>query len=433
MNVMTTGDKVPGEIRRSPNKILRFFINFLLPLAALACGAALTFYLLNTGPEAKPRKRPPTATLVEVTKVFAAPQATVVSGMGEIVPAREVVLKPRVSGEILETDAHFLPGGYFEAGETMLKIDRADYELAAEQLASQALQTRSDLALEMGNQRIAARELELMGESVSEAEKELILRQPQLAKLQAANQYAESRLEKAYLDLKRTEIKAPFNGVITSRGVETGARVSESTELASLVGTDAFWLQLTLPVEKLGWVRIPMDENDYGAAVKVFPQSGPKNTFRTGEVIRLEAALETQGRMARILVKIDDPLSLRQENRDKPKLLLGSYVRAEIAGIPVASGIRISRANLHDNDTVWLMDDEGKLEIRPVEVLFRGQDHVIVNGSIEDGERIITSSMTSPIAGIPLRLEEDGGENPRPGMKKGEGKGQGAGRQQSAE
>ena len=35
MNVMTTGDKVPGEIRRSPNRILRFFINFLLPLAAL--------------------------------------------------------------------------------------------------------------------------------------------------------------------------------------------------------------------------------------------------------------------------------------------------------------------------------------------------------------------------------------------------------------
>lgn len=432
MNVIKTSEQVPGEVHRSPNRVFRFFINFLLPLAALACGAALTFYLLKTGPEAKPRKRPPTATLVQMMEVAASPQPTVVSGMGEIAPAREVVLKPRVSGEVLEIDTNFIPGGYFDAGETMLKIDRTDYELAAEQLASQAQQARSDLALEMGNQRIASRELELMGEAVSEAEKELILRKPQLEKLQAASSYADSRLAKAELDLARTEIKAPFNGVITSREVDLGARITESTPLASLVGTDSFWLLLTLPVEQLEWVRIPQGKDDRGATVKIFSQSGGNETFRTGEVIRLEAALETQGRMARLLVEIDDPLSRKPENHDMPKLLLGSYVRAEIEGIPIDSGMRVSRAHLHDNDTVWLMDEEGRLEIRPVKVLFREKDHVIINSSVKDGERIITSSLTSPIAGIPLRLEGDA-TGPKPGMMKGQGMGNGSGRQQSAE
>ncbi len=80
--MINTRTQAPGEVRRSPNRIYRFFINFLLPLAALVCGAALTFHLLKTGPEAKPRKRPPTATLVEVMQVTAAPQPTAINAMG---------------------------------------------------------------------------------------------------------------------------------------------------------------------------------------------------------------------------------------------------------------------------------------------------------------------------------------------------------------
>lgn len=428
MNKIYSDQNIPGEVQHKPNRIFSFFMNFLLPLAALACGIAITWYLLQTGPEAKPKKRPPSSTLVEVMTVQAAPQQTFINAMGEIIPSQEVEIKPRVSGEVLEVNPEFLPGGHFISGQTMLRIDRTDYELAADQLASQALQAKSDLALEMGNQRIASRELALMGESVSQEEKALILRQPQLEKLQAASSYAESKLARAQLDLERTEIKAPFNGVISSRGVDTGARVTESTVLATLVGTDAFWLRLTLPVSQLGWVHIPENSDDQGALVRIYPQSGKDgDTYRTGEVIRLDAALESQGRMARLLVEIKDPLSLSEENRGKPRLLLGSYVKAEIEGIPVQSGILLSRAHLHDNDTVWLMDQDSKLEIRPVKVLFRGQDHIILDDSISNGEKIITSPMSSPVPGIPLRLE---GDTPgKPGIK---GIGKNAGGQKDA-
>ncbi|WP_163336348.1 efflux RND transporter periplasmic adaptor subunit [Desulfopila sp. IMCC35008] len=429
MNTIYSNPNVPGEVQHRPNRVLSFFMNFLLPLAALACGIAITWYLLQTGPEAKPKKRPPSSTLVEVMTVQAAPQQTFINAMGEIIPSQEVEVKPRVSGEVLEANPEFLPGGHFRSGETMLRIDRTDYELAAEQLASQALQAKSDLALEMGNQRIASRELTLMGESVSQEEKALILREPQLEKLQAASRYAESKLARARLDLERTEIKAPFNGVVSNRGVVTGARVTESTVLATLVGTDAFWLRLTLPVSQLDWVHIPENRDDQGSIVHIYPQSGKNDdTYRTGEVIRLDAALETQGRMARLLVEIKDPLSLSEENKGKPRLLLGSYVKAEIEGIPVNSGIKLNRAHLHDNDTVWLMDEDGRLEVRPVKVLFRAQDHVILDDSINNGEKIITSSMSSPVPGILLRLE---GDTPKtPGMK---GMAKGTGGQKNAE
>ncbi len=105
--------------------------------------------------------------------------------MGEIIPAREVEIKPRVSGEIIEVSNEFLPGGFFSANQIMVSIDHTDYELVVRQLESDVAKTESDLAMEMGNQRIAQRELTLLGEKVSKEEEALILRKPQLEKLYA--------------------------------------------------------------------------------------------------------------------------------------------------------------------------------------------------------------------------------------------------------
>lgn len=399
---------VPGEIQRSPNRIIGFFLHILLPIAALACGAAITVYLMKTPPEAQPRKKQATATLVEVRKVQAAKQPTVIYAMGEIIAAREIELKPRVSGEVIEVNKEFLPGGYFESGQTILKIDPADYTLVIRQLESESAKAESDLAMEMGNQQIARKEFAILNERVSTEEQSLILREPQLDKLKASLAFAQARLAQARLDLARTEIQAPFNSVIESRGVDTGAKVTESSVLANLVGTDAFWLRLTIPVEQLQWVHIPTSSSEAGSTVRIFTQGdGSAEKFRTGQVIRLTASLEAQGRMAQLLVKVDDPLCRKAENRDKPRLLLGSYVRAEIEGTGISSGFSIDRADIHDGNHIWLMDDEGRLDIRPVDIVFRNRDQVIVREGLAEGERLVTSPLASPIVGIPLRLAQD--------------------------
>jgi RND family efflux transporter MFP subunit len=431
MNMIQQQHTVPGEVQRRPNRIIGFILHFLLPIAALACGVAITVYLMKTSPEAKPGKRPPTATLVEVQKVMIMPQQAVISGMGEIVPAREIELKPRVSGEIIQLSEEFIPGGYFLAGEKMLNIDPVDYTLVIRQLESEAAKAESDLLLEMGNQRIAEKELAILNEAVSPEEKALILRKPQLDKLQASKDFAEAKLSQARLDLQRTEIVSPFNSVINVRNVNLGARVTESTVLAHLVGTDRFWLRLTLPIDQLQWVNIPVTKSEEGSHVRIYTQENSDTAaFRTGKVIRLAASLEEQGRMAQLLVSIDDPLCRKEENRNKPQLLLGSYVRAEIEGKTIENGISIDRANIHDGSHVWLMDENGSLAIRPIEITFRNRDKVIVKEGISPGERIITSALASPIAGIPLRLA---GQEEKDAVKGQGNPGQGKGRSERAE
>jgi RND family efflux transporter MFP subunit len=414
MNMIKKEPAIPGQIQPKPHRLVSFTLHVLMPIIALAGGIALTLYLLNSGPKARPGKRTPTAILVAVQSVHAGPQKTSVDGMGEIIAAREIEIKPRVKGEVTDINKEFFPGGYFLSGETMAAIDRTDYELVVRQLASDVAKTKSDLALEMGSQHIAEKEYKLLGESVSEEEKNLILRKPQLEKLLSTRDYAQSKLNQARLDLERTEIKAPFNGVIVSRMVDIGAKVTESTVLAKIVGTDSFWLQLMLPVSQLRWLSIPDNSEEKGSMVRIFAQGdSASHSFRTGQVIRLIPALEKQGRMAQLLVKIDDPLCQKKENRHKPKLLLGSYVRAEIDGITITSGISIDRTHIHDDNQVWLMDDNGMLDIRPVNIIFRGHKNVIIDRGIEEGEQLVISPLSAPIEGTPLRLQQGKNSSPK--------------------
>ncbi|SHO49042.1 efflux RND transporter periplasmic adaptor subunit [Desulfopila aestuarii] len=406
MNMIRPEEHIaPGEIHRKTNKIAGFILHFLLPAVILACGVAITVYLMRTSPEARPVKRPPNATLVEVRTIQSGLQTTMIEAMGEIVAAREVDLKPRVGGEVIEVSNEFVPGGHFEAGETVLKIDQDDYRLTLQQLESEVQKAESDLAIEMGNQSIAAREFALVNEKVRPEERALILREPQLVKLKASLAVARSKLEQARLDLARTEVKAPFNGVIENRSADVGARVNESTALARLVGADVFWLRLTLPVDQLQWLKFPTT-SETGSEVRIYPQSNT-DQFRTGKLIRLEAALETQGRMAQLLVEINDPLCLKPENSAKPKLLLGSFVKAEIVGIPINSAVKLDRSHIHDGNKVWLMDDKGQLQIREVDILFRNRDQVIVADDLANGERLVVSQLSSPIAGIALQVAGD--------------------------
>jgi RND family efflux transporter MFP subunit len=403
---MDPANNKPVEAQRNNGIGAALFRHALLPLVVVGCGAALTFYLLNTSPEAKPRKRDPLAALVEIREVKAGPQKTLIRAMGEIVPAKEIDLKPRVSGEVVEIADDFIPGGHFFAGRRLLLVDPVDYQLMIRQLESEVDRVESDISVEMGNQRIAEKEYVMLNERVSPEEKALILRKPQLAKLQASLELARAKLGRARLDLQRTEITAPFNCVIGTTGANIGSRVNEATVLAHLIGSDVFWLRLTLPVEQLRWVALPGPGGEQGARVRILSQGSAGQEhggIRHGRVLRLAASLEEQGRMAQLLVRVDDPLSRQERNRGKPRLLLGSFVSAVIEGETIDSAVAIDRAHIHEGNRVWLMDEQNRLEIREVEVAFRGRNEVIITNGLEEGARLITSTLATPIAGIPLR------------------------------
>ena len=120
--------------------------------------------------------------VVQVETVQPSAYQIVVTAMGTVIPDREIVLKPRVSGEIVEIHPEFTEGGILKKGMKVLQIDPKDYELNLAQKQSAVTDAEYALKLELGHQEVAKREWELLNGTnpAQDMEKELALRKPHL-------------------------------------------------------------------------------------------------------------------------------------------------------------------------------------------------------------------------------------------------------------
>lgn len=383
---------------------LRLAASLILGVLLLGASAAVSAYWLMNKP--KPKRRPPrsASVLVEIMPARHETKRVTIRAMGTVVAAQAIRLAPRVSGDIVQVSKEFLPGGRFVAGDLILQIDPRDYELVVRQKAYDVAQADRDLKLELGRQSVARREYELLKDAVEKEDQELVLRKPQLKTAQAALTAAQAYLAKAELDLKRTDVRARFNAMVQSRQVNLGSQVSTGTQLAELVGTDEYWVEVSVPVDQLKWVKIPTKSHQPGSPVRVhYAAAWGPGIFRKGRVLRLATELEPQGRMAKLIASIRDPLSLKPENADSPALILGAYVRIEIDGKDLPDVVRVPRLALRDGSNVWLMSPQNALDIRSVKIAWSGRDFVYVADELREGESLIISGLATPVQGMALR------------------------------
>lgn len=365
----------------------------LILLAVAIAGAVV---LVRTAPKAE-RKRPPRmAALVEVQSLVKTNETVVLELAGVVGPDRDVMVRARVAGEVVAMDPGFVDGGLLVKDDEILRIDPADYELALAAARSSLETARFNHKLELGRQDVARREWELLNAAAdaSEMERELALRLPHLAASRAALAAAEAGVQKASLDLERASIRAPFNAVVLTRNVNVGSQASPQDVLARLAGTDVYWVTVSIPVDRLGWVTVP------GSRAHLVAASG---AVREGIVINRLADLEQKGRMARLVVAVDDPLCLKPGNEDLAPLLLGEYVRAAVEGRRLDGVYSMPRKALREDRYVWLARS-GKLAIAPVEVLWRDAARVLFRDGISDGDSLIVSDLPIPIQGMAVNV-----------------------------
>jgi len=115
--------------------------------------------------------------------------------------------------------------------------------------------------------------------------------------------------------------------------------------------------------------------------------------------------------MARVLVSIDDPLSLETDDPAVPPLFVGCYPRAEIIGRSFDSIVAVPRHLVRNGDQVWVMNEDDVLEIRKIDVVYRTRDEILVRGGLDPGERVVVTELSAPVEGMPLRT---GDELPQP-------------------
>ena len=391
--------------RGVPRKRSRVYLSIMLSIAVLAAGVVGTAYIGKKAPKA--RKRPPAkiTPLVQVTRVQPDTHKVVVAAMGTVIPAREIILESRVSGRIVALHPEFTIGGFLDKGSEVLRIDPEDYELAV--TLAQAKIKDAESILKVVEEEAAASEDEwrLLNKANPESQQipALVAKKPQLEAAKSRLAADRADLQKAKLNLARTRIRTPFNAIVRDKQVDVGSQVSGQEHLAELVGTDTYWIRASIPIDRLSWILIPGNPAESGSRVRISHRNGHE---LTGTVIRLLGDLETEGRMARILVEVKDPLGLKAKGKYQLPLLIGEYVRIEIEGRELQNVYRIPRSALRDDSNIWIASDDGRLEIRSVKTLWRDAQTVVLAEGLEPNSRLIVSDLAAPVNGMPVKVAE---------------------------
>lgn len=371
--------------------------NFVVPIALIVLALLLSSWLLREKPTMSrgERKTPPVT--VEVASAEYGRYPLTVRALGKVTARELVELQPQVDGRVEWLNYDLGPGSTLKKGEALLRIEQEPYQLTLQTARSTLAERRAELQQEQGQRQVAKEEYALLGDSLPEVDRALVLREPQLAAAKARVDAAQAQVNLAQRDLRLTQLAAPFNALMVSRSVDIGDRVAPGTVLYTLAGADKFQVEVEVPAGQLSLLDSP------GAEVRIRGSQWPATRYRQGQFVRVIPVLEEQGRLARVLVELNDPLGM--ENPAQPKLLLNDLARVEITGRADGEQVRIPMTALQDGDVVWVVEN-GAIHIQPVKVAHLTESHAVLASGLQGGENLVVTRLTSVTEGMPVRTAE---------------------------
>lgn len=371
-------------------------VKILSPLIVLGVAGFVAVTIVRNRPEVDtqvPTVAPPgvRATVVTLETVRIS-----ITSQGTVRPRTETQLVPEISGRVTWVAPSFVPGGFFENGDVLLKLDRFDYEQAVVSARSQLAQARLRLAQEEAEAEVAQREWNALGRGDP---RELTLRKPQLEDARASVAAAESTVERAARDLERADVLAPYAGRVRTKNVDIGQFVTIGGPIATVYAVDVAEVGLALPDEELAYLDLPLD---YRGSSNL---RGPRVTLRTtfagtryewnGRVVRTESEIDPVSRMVQVVAEVQNPYASGSDPQ-RPPLAVGMYVDAEIEGRAFADIAVVPRAALRGRNQVLVIDPDNRVHFRDVEILRATAESVFLKGGLSAGELVAVSALNSP-------------------------------------
>ena len=375
----------------------------------IGIGAAVFLILTANKPQLEKTKPPPPVPMVRATTVTIETVSIPIRGEGTVRPLREISLIPEVSGRVIYVSPHLVNGGDFARNETLLKIDPLDYQLAVTLAAARVKDSESALQLAREEAAAAQEEWRLLNEDQpdSNAPPPLVAKLPQLEAAEAKLAADRADLQKARLNLKRTEIRAPFAGRVIEENVGIGQYVTAGQTLATLFATEVVEIVVPLEDQSLYWFDVPgfTPGDGPGSPAEVQARIAGRDLTWTGRVDRAEGRLDAGTRLINVVIRVEEPY------RRKPPLAVGLFVQVKIFGRQLPEAAVIPRAALRENNIVWVVDGQGILAFREVKVARLLPDVVYLSEGLQSGEVIVTSPLKIVTDGMRVRVGRDNEES----------------------
>lgn len=380
-------------------------LKIVLPIAVLLLVSVASWAVFALRPQPEPQV--PVAAIPEVSVLRVEPQTLRLNvfSQGVVTPREEIDLVTEVAGKVVQMHPALVAGGFFKAGELLLTVDPRDYDYAITAAQARIAEAKRVLIAEQAQVEQAHSEWQALGEGEAS---ELALRKPQLAEAQAKLQAAQADLAKAQLNRSRCELRAPFAGRVLTKQAGVGQFLPAGVVVARIYASDRAEVRLPVSSEQLAFLNLPLALPHADASlwpnVTLRAEIGGRQHQWLGQIVRSEAAVSEDSGQFYLVAQVSDPF---QPIANRPPLLKGLFVQADITGMERSDIYRLPRSAVSPMQTVKLVNAEQKLELRSVEVLRTDTDSVVVQAGLHPGDQVIVSELPMAIAGTLVKVRHD--------------------------
>ncbi len=454
----------------------RYAISITILGVATAVGVAM--YLLKKEPEERDVVHSTQSVALVAVEPFEGTLEIRVSGIVE--PHREVKIAAQVSGRVTEKTEMARAGNFVRAGQPLLTIDARDYELEIKRLEAELAQSRAaireledELAGMELSRAIVEKDFRLQGDelkrreaigsalsrteldqarrgvvaaerSLTDVTNSITLAKTRKVRLESGIDLSLAMLEMAQLNLERTTLTAPFDGVIVRDLVEQGDYVRTGDELVTLEDTALADVKCSLRVDQVQRIlkyQIPdsrFDADPITAAYQLPPTPVTITAEASGATVIWEGILkrfdgigvDEQTRMIPCRVVVDEPVSL---TAGRPVALVRNmFVDVVIGLTPMGNTdetlLTLPEIAIHPGGIVWSVVDNRLLRNKVTVLGRHGSSHdesertvvVRAHGSgLTSESKVVVTPLAHPHPGVEVRLLTD--------SSSGEGAGVGGG------
>ena len=428
----------------------------ILPLIVVIAVAFVIFKVKSKPPVEHQELQFPVKT-VEVITARKIPFRARATAYGNVEPAVLVQAKAEVAGKISYIHPLLKKGGNLAQGTVALRIEPTTFEfslnqsravLAASQSALVQLEveentTRGSLDIARKNLQVGQKELDrllivwekkLISRSVVDAEEQKVLQlrqqvedlqgkltgfESRKAATQAQIRQSESQLAQSEDTLGRTEVRVPFDARIGEVLVEKGEFTGVGNILFEASGVQAVEINAQLPTRQFRSLFVGNNGQTQSlqtpaglqsvllqlrleARVSLVGFEGDTAKWK-GELLRVGESIDPTRDTLGVVVAVNNPYEGIIPGK-RPPLLKGMYAAVELYA-PVKQMLVLPRKAIHQG-RLYIAKDNNQLEIREVTILHRQGRLVILDGDVEEGEKVIITDVIPVINGLPLKPVE---------------------------
>ena len=363
----------------------------LLIVAAMAAGWLLLKPTKVAVPVATPRAAPVAATVLEflprevlTTEPVELHQTLALSGSLRAV--QQAIVKARLAADVREVVAR--EGEAVKAGQVLVRMDATEYQARVEQARGNlnAALAQRDIANKTRDNNRALLEKGFISRNAFDNAAS------QLAVAEANVEAARGALDQVKKLLNDTVIRAPITGLIASRSVQPGEKVSPDNRLLEIVNLDQMEMEASVPTNDIARVVV-------GQQVRLRIEGLP-DAF-SGRVTRINPATQPGSRSILVYVQIANPQHI---------LRVGMFAEAQLSLLTKTNVLALPQSAIHKDSngaTVYVIDN-GKLLKAPVTLGIEGRSGetplVEISGGLAFGAQVVRSDMGNLLQGTAVRV-----------------------------